>query len=132
MEQHLPQNFNSIQMKKVILAALLTIIMAACTDKKKETKQDGKGAEKQRIDFPAPKSKIKTVGILLYDNYALLDAMGPYNIFSELMGAKVFFVGRHKGMIYTSGMSVQCDSSINEVKQLDILVIPGGLTDPIH
>lgn len=119
----------------MILAALLIVMMAACknNDKKNDKKVDesAKSHQEQMADiFLEPKVKIKTVGILLYDNYSVLDAMGPYNVLSELMGAKVFFVGRHKGLITTgNGLKVQCDSSINEVKQLDILVIPGGLNE---
>lgn len=80
--------------------------------------------------FPKPEVEIKTVGILLYDNYAVLDAMGPFHVFSDLLGAQVFFVGRHKGIITTAnGMKVQCDKSIDDVEQLDILVIPGGLNE---
>jgi putative intracellular protease/amidase len=77
--------------------------------------------------FQKPKVDIKTVGILLYDGYSTLDAMGPYSVFNELMGTKVFFVGRHKGVIEDfRGMKVEIDSSIDDIKHLDILVIPGG------
>jgi putative intracellular protease/amidase/YHS domain-containing protein len=119
-------------MKKIFFAALITLMTAACKDKTKDTGSDKTNShgEQMAIMFPKPKVKIKTVGILLYDNYAVLDAMGPYHVLSELMGAKVFFVGRHKGLIKTGdGMKVQCDTSINEVKNLDILVIPGGLNE---
>lgn len=116
-------------MKKLVFAALISVVIAACNNNKKEARKENGLAESAMEKFPDPKAKIKTVGILLYDNYAVLDAMGPYHVFSELMGAKVFFVGRHKGMISTAGMKVQCDTSIAEVKQLDILVIPGGLNE---
>ena len=117
-------------MKKMILAALVIAMMAACNNRTKEQKTTESHAQQMAEMFPEPKVKIKTVGILLYDNYAVLDAMGPYHVLSELMGTKVFFVGRHKGLITTGdGLKVQCDTSINEVKQLDILVIPGGLNE---
>jgi putative intracellular protease/amidase/YHS domain-containing protein len=115
-------------MKKLILAVFMIAIVSACKDRKKETTA-GNHTKSMADMYPEPKVKIKTVGILLYDNYAVLDAMGPFHVFSELMGAKVFFVGRHKGLISTGGMKIQCDTSINEVKQLDILVIPGGLNE---
>jgi putative intracellular protease/amidase/YHS domain-containing protein len=85
---------------------------------------------KQTEVFPKPKVIVKTIGILLYDGYTTLDAMGPYQVLSEMMGVKVFFVGRYKGAISnTRGLKVQVDTSINEVKHLDILVIPGGLKE---
>ncbi|MBB5645733.1 DJ-1/PfpI family protein [Pedobacter cryoconitis] len=119
-------------MKKLFFAATMMFMLAACKSKTKDPGTTTKQHNEQQmpISFPEPKVKIKTVGILLYDNYAVLDAMGPYHVLSELMGAKVFFVGRHKGLITTgNGLKVQCDSSIAEVKQLDILVIPGGLNE---
>ncbi|MBB5396128.1 DJ-1/PfpI family protein [Mucilaginibacter sp. AK015] len=119
-------------MKKLLFAASLILVIAACNSKSKHTKKaETKAHSAQKtVMMPEPKVNIKTVGILLYDNYAVLDAMGPYHVLSELMGAKVFFVGRHKGLITTgNGLKVQCDTSISEVKQLDILVIPGGLNE---
>ncbi|GAA4910376.1 DJ-1/PfpI family protein [Mucilaginibacter defluvii] len=116
-------------MKKIFSGILIAIAVAACHNDQKQAHQAARPAEQAMEPFPEPKVKISTVGILLYDNYAVLDAMGPYHVFSELMGAKVFFVGRHKGLVSTAGMKVQCDTSINEVKQLDILVIPGGLNE---
>ena len=115
----------------MILGALLITVIAACKNKSTNVAETAKSSADPMADMmPKPKVQIKTVGILLYDNYAVLDAMGPYHVLSELMGAKVFFVGRHKGLITTgNGMKVQCDTSINEVKQLDILVIPGGLNE---
>lgn len=118
-------------MKRLLLGVVIIVMMAACRDKRNDAGKVSQDHTGQMDDMlPEPKVKIKTVGILLYDNYAVLDAMGPFHVFSELMGAKVFFVGRHKGMITTGGgMKVQCDTSIAEVKNLDILVIPGGLNE---
>lgn len=118
-------------MKRLLLGVVIIVMMPACRDKRNDAGKVSQDHTGQMDDMlPEPKVKIKTVGILLYDNYAVLDAMGPYHVFSELMGAKVFFVGRHKGMITTGGgMKVQCDTSIAEVKNLDILVIPGGLNE---
>lgn len=116
-------------MKKLLLAVCIITLMVACNNEPKDVKADHQMKNMADL-YPEPKVKIKTVGILLYDNYAVLDAMGPYHVLSELMGAKVFFVGRHKGFISTGGgMKIQCDTSIAEVKNLDILVIPGGLTE---
>ncbi|HVI45042.1 MAG TPA: DJ-1/PfpI family protein [Chitinophaga sp.] len=76
----------------------------------------------------APKMNIKTIGILLYDDYFPLDAMGPMAVLSELMGTRVFFVGLKKGLVKNYQMQVQVDTTIAEVDQLDMLVIPGGYT----
>jgi len=89
---------------------------------------DTRNVETMSEIYPAPKVAIKTVGILLYDGYSSLDAMGPYSVFIRLMGTHVFFIGKHKGIIEDGGgLKVQVDTSIDEVKHLDILLIPGGL-----
>jgi transcriptional regulator GlxA family with amidase domain len=87
--------------------------------------------EKMNIIMTQPKIKIKTIGILLYDGYQTLDAMGPYETLSQLGGGvKVFFVAKQKGLVSNQrGMKVQVDTSIEKVNNLDILVIPGGAAE---
>lgn len=83
--------------------------------------------EMMDILFTKPKEDIKTIGILLYDGYNTLDAMGPYHVLSELMGVKAFFIGKEKGLVRNQfGMQVQVDYALKDVKELDVLVIPGG------
>lgn len=83
--------------------------------------------ELMSIIMTQPKVPIKTIGIYVYDGYNTLDAIGPYQVLSELMGVDVFFVAKEKGMIKNQrGLKVQVEKSIAEVRQLDILVIPGG------
>ncbi len=119
-------------MKKLIVASILFIAMVSCQSKqdKEPVAENKSDTESNDVMFSKPKVDIKTIGILLYDGYATLDVMGPYHVLSEMMGVKVFFVGRTKGLVANSnGMKVQCDTSIAEVKQLDILVIPGGFKE---
>lgn len=118
-------------MKNIILVFSIIVMIAACKGKNEEASKTAKNHDGRLAEmFPKPKVDIKTVGILLYDGYAVLDAMGPYHVLSDMLGAHVFFVGRHKGLVTTANaMKVQCDTSISEVKQLDILVIPGGLNE---
>jgi transcriptional regulator GlxA family with amidase domain len=62
--------------------------------------------------------------------YNTLDAMCPYHILSQIAGATVFFVAPKKGLISNqTGLKIQVDTSISEVKQLDILLIPGGAAE---
>ncbi|MFM1856950.1 MAG: hypothetical protein RLZ05_10 [Bacteroidota bacterium] len=118
-------------MKKVIVAVLLITMIAGCKSKIEDSLKQDVGHEKQTNEmFPSAKKDIQTVGILLYDGYTTLDAMGPYQVLSEMMGTKVFFVGRTRGLIVNmTGVKVLCDTSIAEVKNLDILVIPGGFKE---
>lgn len=85
-------------------------------------------AEQMQRMFGSPQLPIKTVGILVYDGFTTLDAMGPYQVLSEMMGVNVFFVARTKGIVRNmAGMKMQVDVDINDVDSLDVLVIPGGL-----
>lgn len=113
-------------MKKIWIAMAM-VTVAACHSKQKEAKSD----DNRMVEiFSKPKVNIKTVGVLLYDGYSTLDAVGPYNVLGELMGTNVFFVGLHKGLVADAkGMKILVDTSINEVKHLDILVIPGGFKE---
>lgn len=92
-----------------------------------QTASAERNKEMQAIMSAKPKIPIKTIGVLLYDGFNTLDAMGPYHTLSEISGTKVFFVTKHKGLVRNqSRMMVQVDTTIDQVKQLDILVIPGG------
>lgn len=84
---------------------------------------------KQMMDilFTPTKVPIKKIGILLYDGYNTLDAMGPYHTLAEIMGAKTYFIAKKRGVVKNQrGLEVRVDSSFDDVSSLDILVIPGG------
>lgn len=80
--------------------------------------------------LPKPKKEIKNIGILLYDGFTALDAIGPYQVLTEIMGANVFFIAQHTGLIKSSGgMEVQVNRTYAAVDSLDILLIPGGFKE---
>lgn len=82
------------------------------------------------IIMTQPKVPIKTIGILVYDGYNTLDAMGPYHTLAEIMGAKTFFVAKQKGLIKNQrGLEMKVDTAFADVQSLDILVIPGGAVE---
>lgn len=86
--------------------------------------------EMMAIIMTQPKVPIKTIGILVYDGYNTLDAMGPYHTLAEIMGTKTFFIAKQKGMVKNQrGLQMSVDTSFAEVKNLDILVIPGGAVE---
>lgn len=65
--------------------------------------------------------------ILLFDGYAALDVIGPYEVLSRLPNSKIYFVGYEKrGYKDTYGLELKADYSINDISQADILLIPGG------
>ena len=76
--------------------------------------------------FGPPKMDVKRIGILVYDGMFTLDAVGPMAVLSELMETDVFYIGLKKGLVKSGRTVIQVDKTIAEVKDLDILVIPGG------
>ncbi|TDL99558.1 MAG: 4-methyl-5(B-hydroxyethyl)-thiazole monophosphate biosynthesis protein [Flavobacteriaceae bacterium] len=132
-------NENSMKKTKIItstLFLLLLMIAVACKPKEKTdslaigTKDNH--AKMMDILFTPPKVPIKKIGVLLYDGYNTLDAVGPYHTLSEIMGAKTYFVAKKRGLVKNmNGMQIKVDSSFADVKSLDILVIPGGAKETI-
>jgi putative intracellular protease/amidase len=111
----------------ICLALVFKNIQAQTNNKDSLTKRHN---EMMAIIMTQPKIPIKTIGIMVYDGYNTLDAMGPYHTLAEIMGAKTFFVAKHKGMIKNQrGLQMRVDTSFAEVKNLDILVIPGGAVE---
>lgn len=101
--------------------------MAQSTDKDSMAKRHN---EMMAIIMTQPKIPIKTIGILVYDGYNTLDAMGPYHTLAQIMGTKTFFIAKQKGMIKNQrGLQMKVDTSFDEVKKLDILVVPGGAVE---
>lgn len=79
-----------------------------------------------------PKVAIKSIGILVYDGVNDLDFTGPRYVLGQ-SGAKTRLIGIKPGPIKTvMGVQVVPDTTIDEVKQLDILVIPGGFIGTIE
>jgi putative intracellular protease/amidase len=118
-------------MKIILIVAALNL---AATISFGQTKNNDSLAKRHNemmaIIMTQPKYPIKTIGIFVYDGYNTLDAVGPYQTLSQITGVKVFFIAKQKGLIRNqAGLKVQVDTSIAEVKKLDILVIPGGAAE---
>lgn len=116
---------------KAIFSTLL--IIASISLCKAQTTRDSlqkRHAEMMAIMMKQAKYPIKTIGIYVYDGFNTLDAIGPYQTLSQLSGVKVLMVAKQKGMVSNqSGLKIDVAKSIDEVKQLDMLVIPGGAVE---
>ncbi|MEE9350129.1 MAG: DJ-1/PfpI family protein [Flavobacteriaceae bacterium] len=68
------------------------------------------------------------IAILLYHGITLLDAVGPYEVLSNLDDAKIYFVAKKRGNIKvdTGFTTIKAKYSFKEVSNADILVIPGA------
>ena len=79
-----------------------------------------------------PKKPIKRIGILVYDGVNDLDFTGPRYVLGQ-SGAQTQLIGVKPGPIRTvMGVQVIPDTTIDQVEQLDILIIPGGFTGTVE
>lgn len=79
-------------------------------------------------EFGPLRVPVKTVGILLYDGYTTLDAMGPYQVLSEIPGVQIKLIAKRKGLSKNGiGPSIEATDALADVRALDVLVVPGGL-----
>lgn len=77
--------------------------------------------------FGRPKHAVKSIGILVYNGVNSLDVFGPRYILGQAMGAKTELIAIKPGNIKTvQGIEIVPDAVIDSIKQLDILIIPGG------
>lgn len=65
---------------------------------------------------------------LLYDNFTMLDAIGPYEVLRGIPNAQIKFVAKEKGLVRTdSGVPlINAGYELSEVNSADILLIPGS------
>ena len=114
----------------LIFLCFLMPVMAFAQEKPETEKEPSKLKQKMemmKILMTKPKENIKTIGVYVYDGFNTLDAVGPYQVLSQLMKVDIFFVAKNKGLIKNQrGLEVNVTKSIADVQQLDILVIPGG------
>jgi transcriptional regulator GlxA family with amidase domain len=124
------------KMKKILFLSFIIATLIGCQNKNIENKaaENNNAAPKTHEEmmsaFPAPKHNIQNVGILLYDGFTTLDAMGPFQVLSEMMGVNVFFVAPKKGVVKNmNGVGIVVERDFSDTDSLDILVIPGGFKE---
>ena len=68
------------------------------------------------------------IAIPLFDGFAGLDAIGPYEVLSKLPGATVSFVAVEPGPKRTDNgmLAMTADRALADVPRPDVLVVPGG------
>ncbi len=68
------------------------------------------------------------IAILIYNGITALDAIGPYEVLSNIDNAEVFFVAKKKGEIKsdTGFLTFKAKYNFKNVKEADILLIPGA------
>ncbi|HZG55198.1 DJ-1/PfpI family protein [Paenibacillus sp.] len=66
--------------------------------------------------------------IYLYNGITMLDAIGPYEVLRNMTGAELYFVAENAGEVTAdSGLiHVNAKYSINDIREADIVIIPGS------
>ncbi len=105
---------------RLLVATLFTSLLAASSI--------AHGAEEAPAsDKPAAK-KTRTLGIVLYPRFELLDVYGPAEVFGNLPGKlKVVMVAEKAGpVISTQGPQGVADYGFEDCPPLDLILVPGG------
>ncbi len=68
------------------------------------------------------------IAIPIFDRFAALDAVGPYEVLSRLPGAAVHFVAESTGpkRTETEMLGLVADRTLDELPEPDVIVVPGG------
>ena len=68
------------------------------------------------------------IAILVYNGMTMLDAIGPYEVLSNLPNTKIFFVAKKRGEIKadTGFLTLKAKYNFKDVTEADILIIPGS------
>jgi transcriptional regulator GlxA family with amidase domain len=76
----------------------------------------------------APQKKQRTLGIVLYPKFELLDVYGPAEIFGNLgPRLKVVMVAQNAGPVTSAqGPQAIADFGFDDCPQLDLVLVPGG------
>jgi transcriptional regulator GlxA family with amidase domain len=87
--------------------------------------QQSPADSKATSDTPA---KVRTLGIVLYPQFELLDVYGPVEMFGNMRGKlKVIMVAQKAGPVASAqGPKVVADYSFEDCPDLDMFMVPGG------
>jgi putative intracellular protease/amidase len=68
------------------------------------------------------------IAYLLYDGFTALDITGPHDVLDSVPGNESIFVAEKAGPIRNESdtLSLVADASLDEVRNPDVLVVPGG------
>lgn len=70
----------------------------------------------------------RTVSVVLFDRFELLDVFGPVSLFSGLSDVEVAYLGPSVGPVTSAqGAEVVCTSRYEDAPSADILLVPGGI-----
>jgi putative intracellular protease/amidase len=74
------------------------------------------------------------IAIPLYEGFAALDAVGPYEVLSRVPGASITWLAPEAGSVETDNgmLRIHADAAYEDLPDPDIVVVPGGMTTDDH
>jgi transcriptional regulator GlxA family with amidase domain len=107
-------------MKRPILLSMILIVLVVVTASTPAFAQQ----EKQFAQ-----GKIRTLGVLLFPGFELLDAYGPMELWGNLRNkVKIVTIATNRGEIAsTQGPKTIADYGYNDAPHLDLILVPGGM-----
>lgn len=76
----------------------------------------------------AQAAKQKTVGVVLYPGFELLDACGPLEMWGNVAELRLVTVSQRSGRVNSiQGVALVADHSFADCPELDLLMVPGGM-----
>jgi putative intracellular protease/amidase len=76
---------------------------------------------------PGGAPKKRTIGVVLYPMFEVLDVFGPIEMWANVPDFHVVTIAEHKGLVRsTQGVSVQADYDFLDAPPLDVVMVPGG------
>ncbi len=68
------------------------------------------------------------IAILLFEQMAAQDAVGPYEVFRCVPGWEIEFVGVRTGVVRSEGgnLGLSVDCTLAEAEEADVVLVPGG------
>jgi putative intracellular protease/amidase len=69
------------------------------------------------------------IAIGLYPGFTALDAIGPYQVFTNMPGAEVVLCAERSGLVVddTGLLRLDVEHTLDDVSAPDLLLVPGGL-----
>lgn len=107
-------------------AVLLFATSAVGSFGEQETR--GEKSSNQKPGAAEQKNDKRTLGVVLFPGFELLDVCGPAEMFGNLGGRmRVIMVAEHAGPIAsTQGTKLVADYSFADCPRLDLILVPGG------
>jgi putative intracellular protease/amidase/methionine-rich copper-binding protein CopC len=85
-------------------------------------------AADQLTEVTLPESKHKTIGIILYEGFEVLDVYGPAEMWANVPEFDVVMIAEQAGPVKSAqGIATIAEYSFDNAPTLDIVMVPGGI-----